>query len=345
MTIGQLDAVVKLNFSGGLRRVSGGQDAGLAATTGSFQNADGEYAAHQLDPLGRNVGFPDKLWPHVSCATVGRMYQRVLFLVLVGLSAYATQRASSGPAPGSTKLGDYIVEPYRPSEACGVDVKHGFVGQLTQRIFYKERLVTAVSMFAFVSPWNPSRLLYSVASSCGEDEKQAGTFYFDGNRDAPVQAGVSGTVAPPQTLSALWSPDDKFVAIPSNGIDFSLLNLQTAQNTNLSKLFYNHESVISSVEFREWSADGKKLALVVSSLFRRTSGRMAYESELLSVGPASLQPTYVATMCRENGWQKGEFVWVSKDGGFELAVHPGLRNSTAIFVKKPPSSAASKTSK
>jgi hypothetical protein len=271
------------------------------------------------------------------------MHARLLFLLFVGLSAYAAQRAGSGPAPGSTKLGDYIVEPERPSETCGVD-KHGGVGQLTQRIFYKDRLVTAVSFFSFVSPWNPLRLLYSVAPACADEEEHTGTFYFDGRRDAPVHVAVSGTVEPPETLPGLWSPDDKFVALPANGLEFSLLYLRTAQSTNLSKLFYNHESLISEVEFREWSPDGKNLAIAVSSMFSRKSGRMWYESDLLSLDPASLQPSYVASMRRKDGWQKGQFVWVSKAGGFELAIDPGLRNSAAIFVKPIPSSAAPKTS-
>ncbi len=271
------------------------------------------------------------------------MHQRALFLLLVGLSAYATQQTGSGPAPGSTKLGDYIVEPERPSETCGVD-KHGGVGQLTQRIFHKDRLVTAISFYSFVSPWNPSRLLYSVAPACAEDEEHTGTFYFDGVRDAPVHVAVSGTVEPPETLPGLWSPDDKFVALPANGLEFSLLDLRTAQVTNLSKRFYNHESVISQVEFREWSPDGKNLAIAVSSMFSRKDGRMWSESDLLSVNPASLQPTYVATMRREGGWKKGQFVWVAKAGGFDLVVDPGLRNSAAIFVKPPRTTATPKTS-
>jgi hypothetical protein len=271
------------------------------------------------------------------------MHQRALFLLLVSLSAYAVQNAASGPAPGSTKLGDYIVEPALPSEVCGVD-KHGGVGQLTQRIFYKDRLVTAVSFFSFVSPWSPSRLLYSVASACAGDEAHTGTFYFDGTRDAPVHVAISGTVEPPETLPGLWSADDKFVALPANGLEFSLLNLQTAQTTNLSKLLYNHESLISQVEFRQWSADGKRMAIAISSMFSRKSGRMWYESDLLSLDPASLQPSYVASMRRKDGWQKGQFVWVSKAGGFDLAIDPGLRNSAAIFVKPIPSSAAPKTS-
>ncbi len=265
------------------------------------------------------------------------MRRGALFLLFIGLAAQAAQDAGSGPAPGSTKLGDYMVEPARPSEACSVDVKHGFVGQLTQRIFYKERLVTAVSFFSFVSPWNPSRLLYSVAPACGEEEKDTGTFYFDGKRDALVHVAISGTVGPPETLPGLWSADDKFVALATNEVEFSLLNLGTAESTNLSELFYNHESLISLVEFREWSADGKKLAIVVSSLFQRTNGRMWYESDLLSVDAATLRPTYVATARKKDAWQKGQFVWDSKEGGFELAVHPSLRNSAAIFVKKPPS--------
>lgn len=271
------------------------------------------------------------------------MVRRALLLLFVGLSAFAAQNSGSGPAPGSTQLGDYIVEPDRASESCGVD-KHGGVGQLTQRIFYKDRLVTAVSMFSFVSPWNPSRLLFSVAPACADDEEHTGTFYFDGARDAPVQVNYGGTAASPEALRALWSPDDKFVAVPANGMEFFLLNLQTAQSTNLSKLFYKHESLTSSVHFREWSPDGKTLAIVVSSIFSRTGGRMWYESDLVSVDPASLQPTYVATIRKEDGWQKGQFAWVSRAGTFDLAVDPSLRNSAAIIVKLPPSSPAPKTS-
>jgi len=270
------------------------------------------------------------------------MHHRALYLLLVGLSAYAAQQAGSGPAPGSTKLGDYIVEPEQPSEICGID-KHGGVGQITQRIFYKDRLVTAVSMSSSVSPWNPSRLLFCVAPACAADEEHTGTFYFDATRDAPVQANYGATYGSPEVLRALWSPDDKFVAVPSSGMEFFLLNLQTARSSNLSKLVYKQESLLSKVHFRAWSPDGKKLAIVVSSTFSRP-GRMWYESDLLSVDPASLQPTYVATIRKEDGWQKGQFTWVSKAGGFELAVDPSLHNSAAIIVKPPPSRPPAKPS-
>ena len=153
-----------------------------------------------------------------------------------------------------------------------------------------------------------------------------------------------GTDASPEALRALWSPDDKFVAVPANGMEFFLLNLQTGQNSNLSKLFYKQESLTSKVHFREWSPDGKKLAIVVSSIFTRPGVRMWFESDLVSIDPASLQPTYVATVRKEDGWQKSQFVWVSKAGGFDLAVDPSLRNSAAIVVKPPPSSPPPKTS-
>jgi hypothetical protein len=39
------------------------------------------------------------------------LHQRAIFLLFVGLSAFAVQDAGSGPALGSTRLGDYIVEP------------------------------------------------------------------------------------------------------------------------------------------------------------------------------------------------------------------------------------------
>jgi WD40 repeat protein len=271
------------------------------------------------------------------------MYCRALLLLFVGLSAYAAQNSGSGPAPASTKLGDYIVEAEQPSEICGID-KHGGVGQITQRIFYKDRLVTAISMSSFVSPWNPSRLLFSVAIACAVDEEHTGTFYFGGTQDAPVRVNYGGTDASPEALRALWSPDDKFVAVPANGMEFFLLNLQTGQSSNLSKLFYKQESLTSKVHFREWSPDGKMLAIVVSSIFTRPGVRMWFESDLMSIGAVSLEPTYVATIRKEDGWQKGQFVWVSKAGGFDLAVDPSLRNSAAIVVKPPPSSPPPKTS-
>jgi hypothetical protein len=271
------------------------------------------------------------------------MYSRAVLLLFAGLSVYAAQNSGSGPVPDSTKLGDYLVEPERPSEICGID-KHGGVGQITQRIFYKGRLVTAVSMSSFVSPWNPSRLLFCVSPACASDEEHTGTFYFDKTHDVPVQANYGGTDASPEALRALWSPDDKFVAVPANGMEFFLLDFQTAQSSNLSKLFYKKGSVISKVHFREWSPDGKKLAIVVSSTFSRPGGRMWDESDLVSLNPASLQPTYVATIRKEDGWQKGQFLWVSKGGSFDLAVDPSLRNSAAIVVKPPPSSPPPKTS-
>src|SRR5438309_7140156 len=193
-------------------------------------------------------------------------------------------------------------------------------------------------------PLIPSLYTFSVTIDRGDSEKHTGTFYSDPTRDAPVQANYGATDASPEALRALWSPDDKFVAVPANGMEVFLVNLQNAQITNLSRLFYSHNSTISKVEFREWSPDGKNLAIVVSSMLTRASGRLGYETDLVSVEPVSLQPAYVSTMRKEHGWQKGQFVWVSKTGGFDLAVDPGLRNSAAIFVKPPPTAAAPKTS-
>ena len=75
-----------------------------------------------------------------------------------------------------------------------------------------------------------------------------------------------------------------------------------------------------------------------------TDAIMADESDLVSLDPASLEPTYIDSMRRKDGWQKGQFVWVAKPGGFDLAIDPGLRNSAAIFVKPPSATAAPKTS-
>src|SRR5437867_2580064 len=79
------------------------------------------------------------------------------------------------------KLGDYTIDPEQPNARCGID-EHGGYGQLTNRIRYKDRTVTEISSFAFVSPYNPSRIMYSVSPSCGKEESEVGTFYFEPSR-------------------------------------------------------------------------------------------------------------------------------------------------------------------
>ena len=230
------------------------------------------------------------------------------------------------------KLGDYTMEPDRPNPSCGVD-EHGGYAQLTNRILYKDRVVTATSSTAFVSPYNPARIMYSVSPSCGENESQVGTFYFEPSRKQPVKVRVLGTGAPPEELNAMWSPDDKFVFLCSSGLDFVLVSLATGESTNVSNRLYVRGSVISSLLFRGWSPDGKRLALVVASTTNRADGRLRSESDLISFDPATLTPKYLATMRKDEGWIAGQFAWVKGADQFELAVDPAIRNSVMIYVK------------
>jgi hypothetical protein len=230
------------------------------------------------------------------------------------------------------KLGDYTIEPEAPNASCGID-QHGGYGQLTNGIRYQDRAVTDTSFSAFVSPYNPSRIMYSVSPSCGEDESQVGTFYFAPSLKQPVKVRVLGTGAPPQELDAMWSADDKFAFLSSSGLDFVLVNLATGESTNLSNRLYIGGSVMSTLLFRGWSPDGKQLGLVVSATMNRADGGMKTESHLLSFDPASLRPTYLASMRKNEGWSTGEFTWVKKPAGFELAVDPAIQNSAAVYVK------------
>jgi hypothetical protein len=251
----------------------------------------------------------------------------ILQLMLVGACLPV---AAQNPAP-ARKLGDYSIEPDTPNASCGID-RHG-AGQLTNRILYKDRIVTETSFFAFVSPYNPSRIMYSVSPSCGESESQVGTFYFEPSRQRPVKVRVLGTEASPEELDAMWSPDDKFALLSRSRLDAVLVNLETGESTNLSNRLYIAASVISSVLFRGWSPDGKRLALVISSMVNRADGRMRAESELISFDPAALTATYVATMRKDDGWGAGQFAWTKNADRSELAVDPALRNSAAIYVK------------
>ena len=255
---------------------------------------------------------------------------RGLMLRLVLLGACLPLVAQSNQA--AKKLGDYTIEPERPNASCGID-KHGGYGQLTNRILYKDRPVTEMSFFAFVSPYDPSRIMYSVSPSCGEDESQTGTFYFDPSRKLPVKVRVLVTHAVPEALDAMWSPDDKFAFLSSSKFNPVLVNLGTGESTDLSNRLYLAGAVMSNVVVRGWSPDGKRLALVVSAMMNRADGRIRTESDLISFDPAALSPTYVATMRKDEGWLAGEFTWIKKADRFELAVDPALRNSAAVYVK------------
>jgi hypothetical protein len=252
----------------------------------------------------------------------------ILHLALAGTGLMATAQTNQ-PAK---KLGDYTIESDIPNASCGID-RHGGYGQLTNRILYKERTVTDTSFFAFVSPYNPSRIMYSVSPSCGENESQVGTFYFEPSRKQAVKVRVLGTGAPAEELDAMWSPDDKFALLSSSKMDFVLVNLATGESTNLSNRLYIGGSVMSTVAFRGWSPDGKRLALVVSSTLNRAGGGLRTESDLISFDPAALTPTYLATMRKNEGWIAGDFTWAKSTGRFDLAVAPAIQNSAGIYVK------------
>src|SRR5437016_5335632 len=138
--------------------------------------------------------------------------RRVLVLMMALIAGCLTATAQSKQP--AQKLGDYTIEPDQPNAGCGID-EHGGYGQLTDRILYQERIVTGISFSAFVSPYNPSRIMYSVSPSCGEDESQVGTFYFEPSRKQPVKVRVLGTDAAAKDLDAMWSTDDKFAFLSS----------------------------------------------------------------------------------------------------------------------------------
>ena len=63
----------------------------------------------------------------------------------------------------------------------------------------------------------------------------------------------------------------------------TLVNLQTGHRSNfLSDLFPTKGAVASSVQFRGWSPDGKKMALVISSTYMRDDRSLFRESDLVS---------------------------------------------------------------
>jgi hypothetical protein len=252
----------------------------------------------------------------------------VLMLTVVLVAGYMAAAQSDQTAE---RLGDYTIEADQPNASCGID-EHGGYGQLTNRILYKGRVVTGTSFSAFVSPYNPARIMYSVSPSCGEDESQVGTFYFEPSRKQAVKVRVLGTDAAAKDLDAMWSADDKFAFLCSSQMDFVLVNLVAGESTNLSNRLYIGGSAISALLFRGWSPDGKQLALVISSTVNRAGG-MRVESDLISLDPATLTPTYFATMRKDEGWTAGAYTWVKNAGRFELVVDPGIQNSAAVYVK------------
>jgi hypothetical protein len=242
-------------------------------------------------------------------------------LVVVGAIAFPWVYEPWGPAKGSVQHGDYTVEPTLRS-ACGPDA---------HRIFYKGRVVTKVARKITFSPRNPARLLYTVA--CAKDGSQSGVFYLDGARGAPVQANPLGMDEPGDWFDSYWSPDDKFVVVPAYGHE-TLVNLQTGQRSDfLSDLFPAKDALASGVQFRGWSPDGKKLAVVLSSNYMREDRSLFRESELLSVDPTTLKESHVATMRKSDSWNAGDFMWIAKDETYDLAVDSSLQQDGMVYRK------------
>jgi hypothetical protein len=242
-------------------------------------------------------------------------------LVVVGAIVFPWVYEPWWPAKGSVQHADYMVEPTLRS-ACGPDA---------HRIFYKGRVVTKVARKITFSPRNPARLLYTVA--CAKDGSESGVFYFDGTRGASVQANPLGMDEPGDWFDPFWSPDDKFVVVPAYG-HATLVNLQTGQRSDfLSNLFSTKGAFSSDAQFRGWSPDGKKLAVVISSTYMREDRSLFRESDLVSIDPTTLTDSYVATMRKSDGWNAGQFTWTTKDGTYDLAVESSLQDDAMAYRK------------
>jgi len=242
-------------------------------------------------------------------------------LVVVGAIVFPWVYKPWRPAKGSVQHADYMVEPTLRS-ACAPDA---------HRIFYRDRLVTKVARGTTFSPRNPARLLYTVA--CANDGSESGVFYFDGARGAPVQVNPLGMDEPGDWFDSFWSPDDKFVVVPAYG-HATLVNLQTGQRSDfLSDMFSTKDGLFSGVQFRGWSPDGKKLAVVISSTSMREDRSLFRESDLVSIDPTTLKDSYVATMRKSDSWNAGEFTWIAKDGTYDLAVDSSLQNGPTVYRK------------
>ena len=245
----------------------------------------------------------------------------VLLLVVIGAIVFPWEYEPWWPASGSVQHGDYTVEPTLRS-ACSPDA---------HRIFYKQHVVTKVARVATFSPHNPARLLFTVA--CANDGSESGTFYFGGAGRVPVQANPLGMDEPGNWFDSFWSPNDMFVVVPSLG-HATLVNLQTGQRSDfLSDLFSTKDALASTTQFRSWSPDGKKLAAVISSTHMREDRSLFFESDLVSIDPATLTDRYVATIRKSDGWNGGEFIWIAKDGTFDLAVDSSLKNDPTVYHK------------
>lgn len=242
-------------------------------------------------------------------------------LIVVAAIAFPWVYEPWWPASGSLQHGDYWVEPTLRS-ACGPDA---------HRIFYKGRVVTKVARKITFSPRNATRLLYTAA--CAKDGSESGVFYYDGARSAPVQANPLGMDEPGNWFDSFWSPDDKFVVVPAYGHE-TLVNLQTGHRSDfLSDLFPTKGALASSVRFRGWSPDGKKMAVVISSTYMRDDRSLFSESDLVLIDPTTLNQSYEATLRKSDSWNAGGLVWIANDGSYHLAVDSSLQHDASLYRK------------
>jgi hypothetical protein len=248
--------------------------------------------------------------PAVSSSRTPDQTRRRLYLAAGGALAlvggtivFPFVYAPLWPAKGSVQRGAYVVEPTLMSSCA----------ENAHRIFYKRRVVTKVAQNAIVSPRNAARLLYTVA--CANNQSESGVFYFDPSLAAPVQANPLALQEIPPTMDMYWSPDDKFVVVPSYADD-TILNLQTGLRSEyLTEVFAKKDAFSSSVRFLGWSPDGKQMALRIHSSYWGTGRSFREESQLISADPATLIDTYVAEMPAS-----AAITWVIKDGSYQLAV-------------------------
>lgn len=249
-------------------------------------------------------GTPDQARRRLYVAAGGAL------LLVVGAAVFPFVYAPRWPAKGSVQRGVYVVEPTLMSSCA----------ENAHRIFYKKRVVTKVAQDAIVSPRNASRLLYTVA--CANNQSESGVFYFDGSLAAPVQANPLALLEIPPDMDLYWSPDDKFVVVPSYSKS-TLLNLETGHRSEyLSELFAKKDAFSSSASFLGWSPDGKQMAMRVHSSYWVEDRSLREESGLISVNPATLIDTYVAEMPAS-----AAIAWVIKNGTYEPAVAPAVTTS------------------
>jgi hypothetical protein len=227
----------------------------------------------------------------------------VLVAGVIGFPFFYKPRS---PARGSAQVGAYLVEPTLAS-SCAVDA---------HRVFFKGHVVTEVAAVVMVSPYDPSRLLYTVA--CANNGDESGTWYYGGGAAAPVQAHPLTLHASDPPLNTYWSPDDRYVVVPVQGKE-TLLNLETGRRSQyLDDVFPAPGAFSSGVHFRGWSPDGKRFAMEIGTASLNDDRSLTRTAELVSVDPETMEPTHVAT--RPNAWTADAFGWARVGLTYQLTV-------------------------